>query len=45
MTHLTPRTIVYTDDRGTTYTETVITASIEIIRAEELERDGYTIVR
>lgn len=45
MTATAPRTIVYTDSTGATRTETVITASMEIIRSEELESSGYTIIR
>ncbi len=41
----TPIPVVYTDATGATYSETVITASMQVIREEELEAAGYTIVR
>jgi hypothetical protein len=37
--------IVYTDTTGATRTETVTTASMQIVREEELEAAGYTVVR
>jgi hypothetical protein len=40
-----PIPIVYTDAKGTTRTETVITASMQIIREDELEAAGYTVIR
>jgi diaminopimelate epimerase len=42
MTGIIP--IVYTDDRGVTYTESCTTSSMAIIREEELEAAGYTVI-
>lgn len=42
---MTLSTIVYTDSTGATRVETTPTESNRIIREEELEAAGYTIIR